>query len=68
METDIDLLKKKLAHEKELSMRELRSFKIPYNIAADSGLHSPERRGEYLICKIKTNFLKIVTPGSMEEY
>jgi len=45
METDIDLLKKKLAHEKELSMRELRSFRTPYNIVGDSGLHSPERRG-----------------------
>ena len=68
METDIELLKKKLAHEKELSMRELRSFRTPYNIVGDSGLHSPERRGEYSISKIKTNFLKIANPGSMEEY
>jgi len=45
METDVDLLKKKLAHEKELSMRELRNYRVPYNPVADSGLHSPEQRG-----------------------
>ena len=39
MATEIDLLKKKIAHEKELSMRDLRSFN-------DSGLNSPELRGD----------------------
>ena len=46
MVTDIDLLKKKLVHEKELSMEELSNFRIPYNIVNNSSLYSPEPRGE----------------------
>ena len=45
MATEIELLNKKLLHEKDLSMRELRHFRSPFTPTADSGLHSPERRG-----------------------
>ena len=46
MRTELEILRKKLAHEKDLSARELRHFRFPFNPTADSGLHSPERRGK----------------------
>ena len=46
MATDIELLRKKLSHEKDLASRDLRNFRFPYDRTADSGLQSPERRGE----------------------
>ena len=69
--TYIELLRKKLSHEKDLASRDLRSFRFPYDRTADSGLHSPERRGESKFgekTKIKTNFLKTIFLGSTEEY
>ena len=71
MATDIELLRKKLSHEKDLTSRDLRHFRFPYDRTADSGLHSPECMGESKLqekTKIKTNFLKTIFQGSTEEY
>ena len=50
MATDIELLNKKLLHEKDLSMRELRHFRSPFTPTADSGLHSPELSRPGIFC------------------